>query len=192
MVLICCAATLSTSATAGPSNEHPPAPSPSIADTPPPDRPTDLEHHPTRARRPTPPAVRAAPPQTRPRATPKTHRPAPLPQNRVERVIAYALAQQGDPYFWGADGPNAYDCSGLVVAAYRTVGIDLPHYTGALLGHGRPVSRSAMRRGDLVFTARHHVGLYLGGGRMVVAPKTGDVVKVQAVYRWHAARRILT
>jgi len=109
----------------------------------------------------------------------------------IEVVIAFALAQKGDPYRYGAAGPNAYDCSGLVMAAFARIGIKLPHYTGALIGYGRRVSRSTMQRGDLVFLSSHHVGIYLGGGLMVVAPHTGSVVRVQTVYAFYAARRIV-
>lgn len=111
--------------------------------------------------------------------------------SRAQRVIGYALAQRGDPYRWGAAGPNAFDCSGLVVASYARVGIRLPHYTGSLLHHGRPVARPQLRPGDLVFLSSHHVGLYLGGGRVVVAPHRGAVVRVQTIYAYYAGRRLL-
>jgi cell wall-associated NlpC family hydrolase len=113
------------------------------------------------------------------------------PPSKIEIVIAYALAQRGDPYRYGAAGPDAFDCSGLVMAAFARIGVKLPHYTGALIGYGRRVSRSAMQRGDIVFLASHHVGIYLGGGLMIVAPHTGSVVRVQTVYAFYAARRIV-
>ncbi|RJL22612.1 NlpC/P60 family protein [Bailinhaonella thermotolerans] len=95
----------------------------------------------------------------------------------------YALTQQGKPYVWGAEGPNSYDCSGLVMWAYEKVGISLPHYTGDQWTAGPHVSRSEMRAGDLVFFYNdlHHVGIYLGNGMMVHAPQTGDVVKVAPI-----------
>ena len=68
-------------------------------------------------------------------------------QSRAQRVLAYALAQRGKPYRWGAAGPNSFDCSGLVMASYARVGIKLPHYTGALLGRGVRVARSSAAPG---------------------------------------------
>lgn len=131
-----------------------------------------------------------APPKPTPTA-PRRAAPAPS-SSRVERVVQYALSQVGDPYRWGADGPDAYDCSGLIVASYRRIGITLPHYTGALLREGWRVSRSAMRRGDLVFTSSSHVGIYLGRNRMVVAPHPGEYVRIQDVYSFYSARRIVS
>lgn len=113
------------------------------------------------------------------------------PSGAAGRVVAYALAQVGDPYVWGASGPDAYDCSGLVAAAYATVGVRLPHQTGGIIRHGHPVTRDGLRPGDAVFTARGHVGIYIGGGRMVHAPQPGDHVRVAAVYAFYAGRRIV-
>jgi cell wall-associated NlpC family hydrolase len=110
---------------------------------------------------------------------------------RIRTVIAYAMAQRGDPYRWGAAGPNAFDCSGLVMASCLRVGIHLPHQTGAMLSHGVRVSRANLRPGDIVFLSSSHVGLYIGGNRVVVAPQSGERVKVQTIYAWYAARRIL-
>lgn len=101
-----------------------------------------------------------------------------------------ALAQQGAPYVWGAEGPNSFDCSGLAVYAYRQVGVSLPHYTGALWEAGPQVSRSELRPGDLVFTSSHHMGLYVGNGQMVHAPQTGDVVKVSEIWSFYGAVRV--
>ncbi|MEE6261158.1 NlpC/P60 family protein [Plantactinospora sonchi] len=108
------------------------------------------------------------------------------------RAMNYALAQRGDPYVWAAEGPNQFDCSGLMWAAYRSQGYTLPRvsrdqYRGT---RGKTVNRSALLPGDLVFFASgsspssiYHVGMYIGGGKMVHAPTTGDVVKVSTV-RW--------
>lgn len=95
-------------------------------------------------------------------------------------AIKAALSKLGKPYAWGAAGPNAFDCSGLTLWAYRQVGINLPHFTGSQWNAGTRVSRSEMRPGDLVFfySDLHHVGLYLGDGKMVHAPRTGDVVRI--------------
>lgn len=98
-------------------------------------------------------------------------------------AIKTACAQVGDPYVWGATGPNSFDCSGLTQYAYKAAGISLTHFTGAQWNEGRKVSRSEARPGDLVFFGSdlHHVGLYLGDGMMVHAPRTGKPVQVSSI-----------
>ncbi|MFS1298894.1 NlpC/P60 family protein [Streptosporangium longisporum] len=95
----------------------------------------------------------------------------------------WALTQQLKPYVWGAEGPNSFDCSGLVMWAYQKVGISLPHYTGDQWTAGTRVSRSELRPGDLVFfySDLHHVGIYIGAGLMVHAPRTGDVIHITTI-----------
>jgi cell wall-associated NlpC family hydrolase len=108
----------------------------------------------------------------------------PVPGNgKAAQAARWALTQQLKPYVWGAAGPSSYDCSGLVMAAYRRVGISLPHYTGDQWTAGRHISREELRPGDLVFfySDLHHVGIYLGGGMMVHAPRTGDVVRIASI-----------
>lgn len=102
---------------------------------------------------------------------------------RARIAIDWAMSQRGKPYRWGAAGPDSYDCSGLTMRAFRKAGISLDHYTGSQWRAGRHVSRSQLRPGDLVFfySDHHHVGIYLGGGQMVHAPHTGDVVKVSSI-----------
>ncbi|MFB4276507.1 MULTISPECIES: C40 family peptidase [unclassified Nonomuraea] len=104
---------------------------------------------------------------------------------KAAQAARWALTQQLKPYVWGAEGPNSYDCSGLVMAAYQQVGISLPHYTGSQWTAGRHISREELRPGDLVFFYNdlHHVGIYLGGGMMVHAPQTGDVVRIASIAR---------
>ncbi|MES2211472.1 MAG: LysM peptidoglycan-binding domain-containing C40 family peptidase [Chloroflexota bacterium] len=106
-------------------------------------------------------------------------------------VVSFALAQVGKPYVWGAAGPNGFDCSGLIVASYRHIGITLPHFTGDLLRRGSAVSRGNLRPGDLVFLSSSHVGLAIGGDKVVVAPQPGERVKVQSIYAYYAGRRLL-
>ncbi len=98
-------------------------------------------------------------------------------------VIAYAKAQLGKPYSWGADGPNSFDCSGLTLRAWQQAGVNLPHSSRIQATMGTPVSTPAP--GDLVFfySPVSHVGIYIGGGMMVAAPSSGDVVKLQSIYR---------
>ncbi|ETK35423.1 C40 family peptidase [Microbispora sp. ATCC PTA-5024] len=99
---------------------------------------------------------------------------------KAAEAARWALSQQMRPYVWGAAGPTSFDCSGLVMAAYQQVGISLPHYTGDQWTAGTHISRDELRPGDLVFfyPDLHHVGIYIGGGYMVHAPHTGDVVRV--------------
>ena len=105
----------------------------------------------------------------------------PIPgQGKAAEAAKWALSQQLKPYVWGAAGPSTFDCSGLVMWAYQKVGISLPHYTGDQWTAGTHVSRQDLRPGDLVFfySDLHHVGIYIGGGMMVHAPHSGDVVRV--------------
>jgi peptidoglycan DL-endopeptidase CwlO len=98
-------------------------------------------------------------------------------------AIKTACAQVGDPYVWGATGPNSFDCSGLTQYAYKAAGISLTHFTGAQWNEGRPVSRAEARPGDLIFffSDLHHMGLYLGNNIMVHAPRTGKPVQVSSI-----------
>jgi cell wall-associated NlpC family hydrolase len=111
------------------------------------------------------------------------------PQGRSIGVQAlrYALTKVGDPYVWGAAGPNEFDCSGLVMWAYAQVGISLEHFTGDQWNEGEHISRSELQPGDLVFFYPDigHVGLYVGNGLMVDAPTFGQPVQVQPVF-WSA------
>ena len=93
------------------------------------------------------------------------------------------MAQLGKPYGWGASGPDSFDCSGLTMFAYAAAGVSLPHYTGAQINMGRHVSWDEMQPGDLIFFGAdlHHMGMYIGGGQMIHAPHTGDVVKISSL-----------
>jgi peptidoglycan DL-endopeptidase CwlO len=103
------------------------------------------------------------------------------------QALRWALTRVGDPYVWGAAGPNAFDCSGLVMWAYAHVGISLMHFTGDQWNEGEHISRSELEPGDLVFFFANlgHVGMYVGNGLMVDAPTFGQPVQVQPVF-WSA------
>jgi cell wall-associated NlpC family hydrolase len=98
-------------------------------------------------------------------------------------AIDTAMAQQGAPYVWAADGPSSFDCSGLTQFAYAAAGISLPHSSRMQSQMGQQVSRDQLQPGDLVFfySPVSHVGIYIGNGQMVHAPTSGDVVKVASV-----------
>ncbi|WP_116026692.1 C40 family peptidase [Thermomonospora umbrina] len=99
---------------------------------------------------------------------------------KAAQALRHALTKLGTPYVWGADGPTSFDCSGLTMWAYKQVGINLPHYTGSQWNAGTRISRSQLKPGDLVFfhDDLHHMGMYIGDGKMVHAPHTGDVVRI--------------
>ena len=99
---------------------------------------------------------------------------------RGGKALQYALKQIGDRYVFGAAGMTTWDCSGLTMRAFQTAGVSLPHSSRAQYSYGKSVRRSELRAGDLVFFGRpiSHVGIYLGGGKMVHAPRSGSRVKV--------------
>ncbi|MEU7753698.1 C40 family peptidase [Micromonospora sp. NPDC049171] len=117
---------------------------------------------------------------------------------QLRAVVAFALGQLGKPYVWGAEGPDSYDCSGLMMAAWAEGGVKIPRVTADQVRTGAAVpSLAAMRPGDLIFipgsdgtmTRPGHVGMYIGVDRsgrqyLIQAPSTGDVVKVVAVSNW--------
>jgi cell wall-associated NlpC family hydrolase len=117
--------------------------------------------------------------------------PAGSPSGAARQAVAFAMAQIGKPYLWGADGPSAYDCSGLMLAAYRSAGIYLPRVSRAQWFAGPHVGLGELAPGDLVFFAHdvrapstiHHVGMYVGGGAMVEAPYTGARVRTASIGR---------
>jgi cell wall-associated NlpC family hydrolase len=99
-------------------------------------------------------------------------------------AVRFAYAQLGKPYVYGAAGPNSYDCSGLTMAAWGAAGVGLPHNAAMQQSQVRTVSSADAQPGDLVFFGNpaYHVGIYIGGGRMIAAPHTGTVVQIEAVY----------
>jgi cell wall-associated NlpC family hydrolase len=109
------------------------------------------------------------------------------------KVVAYARAQLGKPYVFGAEGPRAFDCSGLVQAAYKSAGINMPRTSDAQYWFGKRVHAGQERPGDLVFfdykpghSGPGHVGIVMdpAKGLMIVAPHTGDHVKIQSYTRY--------
>ena len=95
-------------------------------------------------------------------------------------ALKYALQQIGDRYVFGAAGLTTWDCSGLTMRAFQSAGVSLPHSSAAQSRMGKSIPFGQKKPGDLLFFGRpvSHVGIYLGGGRMVHAPRSGSRVKV--------------
>jgi peptidoglycan DL-endopeptidase CwlO len=111
-------------------------------------------------------------------------------------AMELAISKRGSRYVWGADGPDTFDCSGLVMWAYAHFGVNLPHSSQAQSGMGTLISnRADLQPGDLVFFGSsghiHHVGIYVGGGQMVDAPDTGSVVRYDKLFSDYAWGRRL-
>ena len=99
-----------------------------------------------------------------------------------EKAVRLARKQLGVRYSYGGASPAGFDCSGLVSWVYGRLGIGLPHNAAALYSVGRPVPRGKLRPGDLVFfSGLGHVGLYIGDGRMIHSPQSGETVEIQAL-----------
>ena len=92
-------------------------------------------------------------------------------------VVSAAYSKLGCPYVWGASGPNTFDCSGLVMWCYAQAGVSLDHYSGSQAGSGAVIPVSSAQPGDILWKSGH-VGIYIGNGQYILAPRTGDVVKI--------------
>ena len=103
---------------------------------------------------------------------------------RASAAVSYAMAQVGDAYVYGAAGPDAFDCSGLTMAAWAQAGVALPHSSSAQYGSGPAVPASALQPGDLVFyySPISHVGMYIGNGMIVHAANPSTGVQVAGLY----------
>jgi len=107
--------------------------------------------------------------------------------DEARAAIEFARQQLGEPYVWAAAGPDAWDCSGLTMMAWRQGGIALPHYSAAQYQQTKHITAADLKAGDLVFWGTspntiHHVALYIGNGQIIQAPRTGDVVKVSPLF----------
>jgi cell wall-associated NlpC family hydrolase len=118
------------------------------------------------------------------------------PSQAAQVAVDTALAQVGDPYVWGASGPDAFDCSGLTQYAYSAAGVSLPHSSRSQSGMGQAVSRDQLQPGDLLFyySPTSHVAMYIGNGQMVHASTSGkpvQVVSFNSMSGFTHARRIV-
>ncbi|HEV2796850.1 MAG TPA: NlpC/P60 family protein [Nocardioides sp.] len=111
--------------------------------------------------------------------------PASVPASgRAAAAVAYAMAQVGDAYVYGAMGENAFDCSGLTMRAWAQAGVSLPHSSSAQYGSGPHIAAGDLQPGDLVFyySPISHVGMYIGNGMIVHAANPGTGVAVTGLY----------
>jgi cell wall-associated NlpC family hydrolase len=110
--------------------------------------------------------------------------------SRGSLALKFALQQIGDIYVWAAAGPTKWDCSGLTMRAYQSAGVALPHSSRIQIRYGKSVSYSSLRPGDLLFFGKpiSHVSIYMGGGKMVQAPRPGKRVEVVPLTRMFGSK----
>ncbi|MEV7449819.1 C40 family peptidase [Streptomyces nigra] len=103
---------------------------------------------------------------------------------KAQKALSFARTQIGKPYVWGATGPDSYDCSGLTQAAWKAAGVDIPRVTYDQVNAGTTIPVSSAQPGDLVFFYDDitHVGLYIGNGMMIHAPKPGTYVREESIF----------
>lgn len=129
-----------------------------------------------------------------PAATTSTAAAAAAPAARRATALQLALSKVGAAYRWGAAGPSAFDCSGLMYWAFKNAGVTLPRTSRAMSTVGAPVAKSALQPGDLVFFYRpvSHVAMYIGNGKFVHASTSGQPVKISnlSAMPFTTARRV--
>ena len=133
----------------------------------------------------TPQPTSPAPTTPQPTTPPSVHTNPPAPSGRGATAVAFARAQLGKPYAFATSGPATFDCSGLTMAAWHAAGVSMAHYSGSQAATFPKVSWDQLQPGDIAvfYSDYHHVGLYIGGGQMIHAPQTGDVVKIAPAWR---------
>jgi cell wall-associated NlpC family hydrolase len=165
--------------------QQPPAPDPTPAAEPTPAPAPSVQ--PTPAPTP-PPAPDPSPEPTTPPSPPTP--PPPAPSGDAAAAIAFAREQLGEPYSYGAAGPNRWDCSGLTMRAWQAGGKSLPHYSVAQYQQSTPITLGELQPGDLLFWSErgassiYHVAIYTGDGMMIHAPRPGRSVEEVSIYYW--------
>jgi cell wall-associated NlpC family hydrolase len=131
--------------------------------------------------------------QVHPDAPRHTKTPPPPEPTLGVQAVTIALRAVGVPYRWGGASPEGgFDCSGLIHWAYAHLGVELPHSSYALYELGTSVAPGKLKPGDLLFfSGLGHVGLYLGGGRMVHAPQSGRHVEIVTLGNSHYGERLV-
>jgi peptidoglycan DL-endopeptidase CwlO len=127
-----------------------------------------------------------------PKASPDSTGSSVTGSSKGATALAYAKAQLGEPYARSGAGPSSWDCSGLTMMAWGSVGVSLPHSSRQQYGRGKPVSESDLQLGDLVFfySDIHHVALYAGNGQVIHAPRPGKSVEyIKMSYMPYAGAR---
>ncbi len=101
----------------------------------------------------------------------------------MKAILDFAYAQIGKPYQWGAAGPNSFDCSGLTQMAFRAGGVSLPRVSQDQWNAGKRIAKADIQPGDLLFYYNdlHHVGIYIGNGKLLHAPRTGKNVEIVGI-----------
>jgi cell wall-associated NlpC family hydrolase len=112
-----------------------------------------------------------------------------------QRILASALGQLGQPYRYGGNGPEAFDCSGLVRFAHAAQGVAVPRTTDGQFQAARPVPANRIEAGDVLFFRFEgpkvsHVAIYAGGGRFVHAPQSGRAVEIRPLDDWYRRRLV--
>ena len=126
------------------------------------------------------------------KASPDSARSSATGSSKVTKALAYAKAQLGEPYARSGAGPSSWDCSGLTMMAWGSVGVNLPHSSRQQFNRGQPVAKSDLQLGDLVFfySDINHVGLYAGNGQVIHAPRPGKSVEyIKMSYMPYAGAR---
>jgi cell wall-associated NlpC family hydrolase len=165
---------------------------PATEPDPPADPPNDPTQNDPKPNNPVPSDPKPSEPKPKPKPTPKPPAadPPPASGGKVDRAIAFARAQLGEPYKWGGAGPSSWDCSGLVMKAWGAAGVSFPHSASAQFTRSKRVSVGSVQRGDLVFWSNgsaksiYHVAMYLGGGKMIHAPRPGRDVEIVSFTYW--------
>ena len=119
-------------------------------------------------------------PKPKPRPAPS---PSVSPSSARAAIVNYAKAQVGKAYIWGGEGPNGFDCSGLVLKAYQQAGIYLPHYSGSQIARGHRISLDEIQPGDLLAKpGGGHIAIYVGNGQIVEAANPRAGVRLTSIY----------
>lgn len=115
----------------------------------------------------------------------------PSAAGRAKAAVAFALAQLGEPYVYGGAGPNSWDCSGLMMKAWAAAGVTIPRVVGPQMAAGKKIPLSAVKPGDLVaYGDMSHIGMVLGNGKVVHAPRPGKNVEITSMSGFSVAARV--